>query len=487
MKVGLIPLDERPVNTRYPRMLGAIAGVNVELPPAGMLSCFRQPADCVALADWLRRQAGGWDALIVSIEMLAHGGLLPSRISDDSLLAVLSRLEALREVKRLAPQLPIYGFALVTRISKNAASLEEPSYWQESGPQIYRFSQQYDAQRWGAGPAPDTVDLEPAHLRDVLRRRARNHIVNLATLDLLADDVFDRLVISSDDTSEFGFGTREKIWIKEWIDRRGGDQRLLMYPGADEVGVALLARAYGDLAGEAPRFFTHYAIAADAERIAPFEDGPVRLTVERQIRAVGGRQVDAEADADLIVAVNPPAPSGHDFYNPASAKSDRAYRAEPVDAFVDRIKRWLAQSRPVIVCDVAYPNGSDPVLIEALRRHIKLTDLAAYGGWNTAGNTIGVALAQGVFGLNVEDRQAASRFLAHRFVEDYCYMHRVRPRLKDSRPLYDDETEAVAREQARAGLNAELAQLADFRDWRVTNLRWPWKRRFEVDFDLERA
>ena len=80
----------------------------------------------------------------------------------------------------------------------------------------------------------------------MLRRRGRNHIVNLAVLDLLADDIFELLVISSDDTSEFGFGTREKAWIKEWVDRRGGDARLLMYPGADEVGSALLcARADG--------------------------------------------------------------------------------------------------------------------------------------------------------------------------------------------------------------------------------------------------
>lgn len=487
MKVGLIPLDERPANTRYPLMVGAIAAVDVALPPAQTLSCVRQPADCAALADWLRQNAVNWDALIVSLEMLAHGGLLPSRISDDSLLLVLSRLEVLREIKRLAPRLPIYGFALVTRISKNAASLEEPSYWHESGPQIYRFSQQYDAHRWGAGPAPDASDLEAAHLRDVLRRRARNHMVNLATLDLLADDVFDLLVISSDDTSEYGFGTREKAWIKEWIDRRGGDQRLLMYPGADEVAVALLARAYVEGQGKTPRFFTHYAIPKDAERIAPFEDGPVRLTVERQIRAVGGRQVDAEAEADLIVAVNPPAPSGQDFFNPACADSDREYRAAALEAFAARIKRWLANKQSVIVCDVAYPNGSDPVLIAALTRHIRLTDLAAYGGWNTAGNTIGVALAQGIFSMKIADKQAALRFLAHRFVEDYCYMHRLRPRLGSSRPLYDDATKAALLEQVRVGLNAEIARLPDLRVWRVTNVRLPWNRRFEVDFDLAPA
>ena len=487
MKIGLIPLDERPVNTRYPRMIGAIAGVEVTLPPADKLSSFRQPADCAALADWLRQRAAEMDALIVSIEMLAFGGLLPSRITDDSTLVVLRRLDALRDIKRRHPRLRLYAFGLITRISKNAASVEEPAYWGEAGPQIFRYSQAYDAHRWGQGPPPESGAIEPARLRDVLRRRARNHIVNLMTLELLADDVFDLLVVSSDDTSAYGFGTREKAWVKEWVDRRGGDARLLMYPGADEVASALLARALVESRGGRPRFYADYAIPADAERIAPFEDGPARLTLERQIRAVGGVQVARPGDADLIAAVNPPAPSNQDFYNPAFAESDRAYRAGALKDLAGRIKRYIAGGQGVIVCDVAYPNGADPVLIEALQRDIRLTELAAYGAWNTAGNTIGLALAQGIAGLSAADEAARQRFLAHRFVEDYCYMHLVRPTMDASTPLYAAEAEAKMVAKASRDLQREMRRLPDFSDWRVTKLRLPWKRRFEVDFDLERA
>ena len=487
MKIGLIPLDERPVNTRYPRMIGAIAGIDVLQPPRAMLSRFRQPANCAALSEWLREGAADLDALVVSIEMLVHGGLVPSRISDDSTAALLGRLELLREIKAANPALRIYGFNLITRISKNPDSVEEPSYWRESGPQIYRYSQAWDAHRWGDGPPPHHEHLERDHLLDVLRRRQRNHIVNLAVLDLLADDVFDLLVVSSDDTSETGFGTREKAWVKEWVDRRGGDERLLMYPGADEVGSALLARALVDARGARPRCYVHYAIEADKHRIAPFEDGPVCLTVERQLRAVGGVEVESEADADLIVAVNPPAPSNCDFFDPAFAASDREYRFEAVEAFARQISDWIDDGKRVIVPDVAYPNGSDPVLIEALERHLSLRDLAGYGGWNTAGNTIGVALAGGIAALQGHDEGAALRFLAHRFVEDYGYMHLARPQMDARAVLYDDKTEAAMIAFVTEELNDFVRTLADFREWRVTNVRLPWKRRFEVDFDLERA
>ncbi len=32
-RLGLIPLDERPANTRYPAMIAASAGVDLRLPP----------------------------------------------------------------------------------------------------------------------------------------------------------------------------------------------------------------------------------------------------------------------------------------------------------------------------------------------------------------------------------------------------------------------------------------------------------------------
>jgi hypothetical protein len=54
LTLALLPLDERPVNTRYPQMLGAIAGANVLLPPPEIRGLQRTPADCDAVAGWLR-------------------------------------------------------------------------------------------------------------------------------------------------------------------------------------------------------------------------------------------------------------------------------------------------------------------------------------------------------------------------------------------------------------------------------------------------
>jgi len=487
MKIGLIPLDERPVNTRYPKMIGTIAGVDVLLPPPESWSQFRTPADCGATAAWLREIGSELDVLIVSIEMLCYGGLLPSRITDDSIHTLIERLSILREIKIQNPGLAIYGFNLIMRISKNPHSVEEPAYWSQSGPQLYQYSQAYDRHRRADGQQPATDHIANAHLQDFLWRRLRNHTLNLIVLDLLADDIFDLLVISSDDTSEYGFGTREKQWLSEWVERRGGDARLRMYPGADEVGTVLLARAIMQAQKMTPRFYAHYAIEADKDRVAPFEDGPVSLTLERQLRAVGGEQRDSISDADMIIAVNPPAPGGKDFFDPQDAANERAYRAAPLQQFAQQIRAWLAENRTVILCDVAYPNGSDPVLIEALREHMDLSQLAAYGAWNTAGNTIGVALAQGIANHIAKNPVAQQQLLLHRFIEDYAYQHLVRQQVASitEDTLLDDETVTILCERIQAGLSAQLAKLNDFAGWRIQNVRLPWRRLFEVDFDLE--
>ena len=54
MHIGLIPLDERPVNTRYPEMIAQIGGATMHLPPTGNCSAlYRQPARCDDLLRWL--------------------------------------------------------------------------------------------------------------------------------------------------------------------------------------------------------------------------------------------------------------------------------------------------------------------------------------------------------------------------------------------------------------------------------------------------
>ncbi|MEL7432497.1 MAG: DUF4127 family protein, partial [Chloroflexota bacterium] len=242
----------------------------------------------------------------------------------------------------------------------------------------------------------------------------------------------------------------------------------------------------------------HYAIDEDKERVAPYEDGAIRITVERQIKALGGNITDNIDTADFIVAVNPPSRIGQEYDPEAQFFAEEHQRRQPyIEQFVQDIHYWLKAGKRVIVCDVAYPNGSDPMLIEQLLTQTKVHQLAAYGAWNTAGNTIGVALAQGIASaraVSAEQRTAQQTFLLHRFLEDWGYQHHVREDVRNwlegetgRRDPLPTEIDIVKNEiQKRLdNLLARLAPLSD--DYIISNIHLPWQRTFEVDFDLERT
>jgi hypothetical protein len=499
MRIALLPLDERPVNTVYPRMIAEIAGVEVILPPSHLLSVLRTPAHSTDLGTWLQTQAETCDAVIVSIEMLAYGGLIASRISHETTPEILARLAVLQQIKAMHPALPVYGFNVITRISNADNNIEEPLYWDRHGTQLYRYSQLMHRQQQGQDVGAEVEALKrtltPQHVLDFTRRRLRNHLVNLHVLELLADGVFDLLVLSSDDTSEYGFGSQEKAWLKTWTQRLPHlEPRLLMYPGADEVGSVLLMRAI-NAASAGPSFSVHYAVEEDREVIAPYEDSPIQWTLERQIRALGGVQEDDYLSTDFIVAVNTPSRlrTEYDPAHPAFA-AEQERRAPFLRDFVVQIGQWLDQGRRVILVDVAYPNGSDPDLMRLLLAQINVSQLAAYGAWNTAGNTIGVALAQGAASLHISTErqmQAQKRFLLHRFLEDWGYQQVVRQQVRDwlaasTRTLeITPETEADACAMIARELSALMPSLGSLsQGWTPGDVRLPWHRTFEVDFDL---
>ncbi len=532
MQIGLLPLDERPVNTRYPAMIAAIAGAEVCLPAAELLSAGRTPAATEPLVAWLHDAATRLDGLIVSCEMLGYGGLIASRIGDESAATVLGRLDALRDIRRRYPQLPIYGFSVITRVSNADDALEEPLYWAAYGTALYRLSQLLDRRRLGEALDAEIAALEEhipaAHRRAFLLRRLRNHSVNLAVLQMLVAGIFDLLVLSSDDTSPFGLPSREKGWLAGWAElllgTRGPGERgprgqgaggtaetqnqaapasritdhasLLMYPGADEVGCVLLARMLNQAAGVTPLVTVQYAPAAAADTVAAYEDVPIRQTVERQLAAAGCRLTADDPGSGIWLGVNAPLAHRGEWTREAAA-ADLLPRAAALDELVAAAHQRLAAGQAVALADVAYPNGADPALIERLCTHGQLTALAGYGAWNTAGNSLGTLIAQACAAQlgGSTGRAAQERFLLHRFVEDWGYQQRVRAEVRawliEQHGVREPNTPALAETTAariEAGLNAVIGDLPGFAGrYRIApgSVRLPWGRTFEVDFALE--
>jgi hypothetical protein len=496
--IGLIPLDERPVNTWQPTLLGEIAGAQVIIPPPQALSQFRTPANPDVLSGWLIENAGKFDALIVSCEMLGYGGLIASRISHEPLSTITARLDVLRTIKRQRPDLPILGFNVITRISRHNDNTEEPDYWAEYGNRLFRLSQWMD--RAGRGAMVE-AELQAARalipaplIDDFVQRRARNHQVNRTVLGLLAKGVFDLLVLSSDDTSPYGLGSQEKRALKSEAERLAVGERLLMYPGADEVGCVLIARLLNQAAGQTPRFRPVYTFPGGEQITAAFEDGPIAETVERQIRAAGAVLVHEPGAEDIVLVVNPPLNTEADFprdYTPAEYAERHLHLVQTLSAL-------SATNQRIAVADVAHSNGADRLFFDLLRQRFDLTRLEAYGAWNTAGNTLGTVIAQACLSLLARDQQqqhAQQYFLAHRLIEDWAYQSIVRQEVRnwlhDQSGHYEPTADQLSATERwiEVRLNHWLAELPQFNGWRIHagSVSLPWKRTFEVNFTLEKS
>lgn len=493
-RIALLPLDDRPVNVLLPGDVARVAGMTLDVPPADILPAYRAAGDADALGGWLRERAADPATvhILVSVDMLLYGGLIASRTSADTTRTVLARLDTLREVHRMRPELPISAVSLVTRASNSNSATEEPLYWNDHGMQLHALGG--DAHRLlGEAEVLPLDELTPVPadvVSDYSTRRLRNHIVNLETLDLVEDGTLDFLAITADDTAPFAAGSAEQVWLRHWMRMLPTGREVLMYPGADEVGAVLVARA---LATNAQVTASFAVVCADPEgptRIPPYENMPLSASASRQIRAAGA--IEVTEDADVTLVLHAPDPDRHDMFRGRPDAVDE----DAVRATVDLVRARVDAGERVALADVRYPNGSDEALGRALAAAGLLEKLDAYGGWNTAGNTLGsvVALAAaGVVGRanGTYDANAARIALLTRLLDDFAYQAVVRvdsgPSLFPDRfPMSDAGLVAEAERVLHAELTTFLESMLPADGARITELTLPWRRSFEIGITLER-
>ena len=494
MQIALLPLDERPVNVRLPADVAAIAGATVVVPPASALPDRRRPGDLDALGGWLAEQChdARTDAAVVSVDMLLHGGLIASRLSDDDLPATLARMQALRTIHAARPRMPVSAVSVVMRASDSYVADEEPEYWTRHGRDLHALGGELHRAFLGEPAPPERAQARvvPDDVRgDFLRRRLRNHAANLAAVELAADGVVEPLLITADDTATRSAGSLEQVWLDQWVRALQLDARsVLVHAGADEVGTVLVSRALSVLDATPVRIRVVCADPAGLERVALYENSSVGAGAASQVRA-SGSVVVVDGETDALLVVHAPDPDRGDWRGDPFADG----RSAPAEATVAAVRTALDSGAAVGVADVRYANGADPALVERLRDEGLLSELSAYGGWNTAGNTIGSvvgALRACVVGKRAGtfDADAARRLVVHRALEDWGYQALVRTRLTgDIDPRTGEDPAAGTAEpgyleQTRRGLEVLLGTLVP--GARLDRVELPWHRSFEVDFDV---
>ncbi|MDR0324338.1 MAG: DUF4127 family protein, partial [Treponema sp.] len=116
MKTLLLPLDERPCNYVLPQMIGnSNSEIRVIVPDRNILGDKKRAADAKEIELFLINNAADCANIVMSIDMLVYGGLVPSRLHYLNREEALSRLKVITKIKSKYPNVKIYAFNCVMR------------------------------------------------------------------------------------------------------------------------------------------------------------------------------------------------------------------------------------------------------------------------------------------------------------------------------------------------------------------------------------
>ena len=153
------------------------------MPPLELLGESRQGGQPKRIADWLLQRRGPIDVPSSRWTCFAYGGLVPSRtMRPHSLTTALERLDVLARLRELYPDMAIYAFNTIMRLSISAVGPETAQYWEAM--RRYQELAWRVAHRGEDEFAAQVAELEasipPEIMSDYRAARARNHQVTCA-------------------------------------------------------------------------------------------------------------------------------------------------------------------------------------------------------------------------------------------------------------------------------------------------------------------
>lgn len=441
MKICVIPIDNRPVCYNLFKDIAAIDDeINLVIPPKEFLGDLERTSKIDELLSWLKN-ISNVDAIIISLDTLAYGGLIPSRRSPDTYEDIKKRLENLKEILK-SKSAKIYAFSSIMRISNNNVNQEEKEYWNKYGKLIFDYS--YNSHKAGCESCVQRL-IPPKILDDYLNTRKRNFEINKLYLEWQKEGIFDTLIFSKDDCAEYGFNVQEA----KALENLGGFTKT----GADEIPLTLFARA---LSGEV-KVKVEFLEPEYKNLISNYEDISIEKSVFGQLSLAKMSIVDENEDILLVV-------------NNFKENQGEIVMKRTTEQFCGNFNL----PKNAMIADVRNANGADNSFVKTFIDTKMPKDFYGYSAWNTSANTLGSLLcaAKVKFLAKKYNEKAFKKLQVIRFLDDWAYQANVRQLL--TQPM----------------LNPPLQEYEKIISYFVdinfkAHYSYPWKRLFEIEIDLE--
>lgn len=482
MQIALLPLDNRPVSYLLPKQIADFSGIDLILPERKYLGDLNHESDAAYLGRWLNDLKKGLlqqtPTLIIALDNWVYGGLVQSRKHSFSLEKLKIRVETLR-----AMSLHLYGFSSVMRIANHDNSEEEKKYWKDYGGRIFNWSTLLHKVGRGVKDEESSHEeliekwyessklIPPNVLSDYKSHRDKNFTVNLLWLESVHDKCFEYLIFSCDDSSKYGMNVIEAEYLRSEIRKHNFANRVRVVSGTDEVPLILLTKAILDKSDKKPTLSLYFNSNCGKDQIAKYESSSIYSSVVNQIEILGLQIVDFNnSDITLFVHCSNSVQGDHVFHESTEDTSKN------VDELVKKLENC---NKPFILLDLAYANGADPKLIEALLlAKINWRNCYGYSAWNTCSNSTGSVLAIGINrglseGKKKFNDEAFKKCLLTRFLDDYAYQTQIRHTKVTEEEINNKIKNYVGCFLKLLGLNNISVKCT-----------LPWQRSFEVEIKI---
>lgn len=446
MKIAFIPIDNRPVcYTLAKQIVRTNSEIQFFIPDRNLLGGLNKSADIKGLLYWLKNLPE-IDSIILSLDTMTYGGLIPSRRSDKSFEEIKTNIENLKNI--LAEKnCKIYAFSSIMRISNNNINQEEKEYWNVWGKKIYEYS--YNFHKTGS----TKTDIPQDILNDYLKTRKRNFEINKLFLNWEKEGFLDILVFSKDDCAEYGINVIEANELK--------NLGAYIKTGADEIPLTLLARAcQNPKIKVAPIFLSE----KNKNLISNYEDISIEKSTKGQLE-LADCEITTPDNADILL-----------YINNFEKQQGEIVMKIPTESYS---KEWEVPSKPYMIADLRFANGADNEFVKTIFKKGFDKNFYGYSAWNTSANSLGSLICGGKVYfqsqlINKGLKQEFVKLQITRFLDDWAYQANVRQMLKtpDSKQC----------KKLMKPFEAKIFKIFNI-EYKIS-YKFPWNRLFEVEIEF---
>lgn len=483
-KILYLPLDERPCNYKFPnKLISSTNKYELIIPSINILGYKKIPSNFQNIRKFLLDNCCNVTSAVISLDQLLYGGIVPSRIHELSLDELLSRLNVIKEMKALNKDLKIHAFLLIMRCPKYSSSDEEPDYYELVGKEINEYGVLLDTKK---SINEELNKLVEPYIDDYITRRKKNKTVILKVLTEYYHE-FETLVIPQDDSAVHGFTMMDKLEIFDVIKQN--NLNVLIYPGADEVGMTLLTRCINQEEKSFKKIYLDYLYDESVNLIPAYENKPLDETIKAQIASSGNVYTNNVNDADIVLVLNYDEKIELEASNAKCAKIN-------CTKFLEQYKRIINyKNKDLVVCliDKFFVNGGSIDYLKYLFKQVNWMVLDGYSGWNTSSNSLGTGIMEATVASYFGRTKGIEKFIVERLLDDATYQSYVRLYLTNNViasfgcNYFDTSKQNEVIENLTKEEIIKIAKVNYpfiFTKYQLVKVSLPWKRMFEVDVEV---